>query len=112
MRVLFTVYPATGHFHPLVPIAQALETAGHEVAFASAASFASQIEPSGLRFFPVGMEHTALFDALPVLRTLTGVTFEAFVRAQVFPGVWAARMLPDLLTLADRWSPDLVVWDN
>ena len=37
MRVLFTSQPALGHFHPLVPIARVLESAGHEVAFATPA---------------------------------------------------------------------------
>ena len=54
MRVLFTTNPAVGHFHPLVPIARALETAGHLVAFASLPSFPSTVEASGLLFFPVG----------------------------------------------------------
>jgi len=34
MRVLFTTHPAAGHFHPQVPLAEALVAAGHEVAFA------------------------------------------------------------------------------
>ena len=36
MRVLFTTQPGAGHFHPLVPLAQALRDVGHDVAFAGA----------------------------------------------------------------------------
>lgn len=47
MRVLFTCLPATGHLHPLVPIARALADAGHEVAFATHASMAPLVERAG-----------------------------------------------------------------
>ena len=32
MKVLFTTQPLSGHWHPLVPFARALEDAGHDVA--------------------------------------------------------------------------------
>ncbi|MEU1969600.1 nucleotide disphospho-sugar-binding domain-containing protein [Micromonospora sediminicola] len=35
MRVLITVFPSTAHFLPLVPYAWALQSAGHEVCFAT-----------------------------------------------------------------------------
>jgi UDP:flavonoid glycosyltransferase YjiC (YdhE family) len=56
MRVLFTLFPGTGHVHPLVPFARALQTAGHDVAFASAAGIAPLVEASQLRFFPAGID--------------------------------------------------------
>jgi UDP:flavonoid glycosyltransferase YjiC (YdhE family) len=44
VRVLFTCVAATGHFHPLVPVARALADAGHEVAFAPHAAIAPLVE--------------------------------------------------------------------
>ena len=39
MRFLFTVHPLFGHFHAMVPLAQALKEHGHEVAFATGKGF-------------------------------------------------------------------------
>ena len=57
MRVVMPTIGATGHFHPLVPLAQALEHAGHEVAFACPyRTFGHVIEANGFRVFPAGFE--------------------------------------------------------
>ena len=56
MRVLFSTMAASGHFHPLVPLARALQDAGHGVAFACAASPSSQAT-----YFPVVLPR---FDTL------------------------------------------------
>ena len=55
-RILFTTLPATGHFHPLVPLARAAVAAGHEVAFATPASFCPTVEAVGFRCFPAGFD--------------------------------------------------------
>ncbi len=54
MRILFTTLLGTGHFHPLVPLARALQQAGHEVAFAAPAASRELAEHSGFRFFAAG----------------------------------------------------------
>ena len=46
MRVLFSCTAGYGHFHPLVPFAQALKRAGHEVAVA-APSFSAAMGGGG-----------------------------------------------------------------
>ena len=56
MRVLFTTVPGPGTFHPHVPVAKALEAAGHEVAFAVSKSVAPTIEAAGFRCFPDGYD--------------------------------------------------------
>ena len=45
MRILFTTIPGSGHFHPLVPTAQALQRRGHDVAFAASPTFARRSRP-------------------------------------------------------------------
>jgi hypothetical protein len=55
MRVLCTCLPAYGHFHPMVPLARALATADHEIAFATAEEFRSYIERTGFSTFPAGL---------------------------------------------------------
>ena len=56
MRILFTTVQLSGHFHPLVPIARAAVAAGHEVAFACAASFVPTVDRAGFRAFPAGFD--------------------------------------------------------
>lgn len=107
MRILFTCTPGLGHFHPLVPIARAAAQAGHDVAFATSASFAPMVERSGFRAFAAGMAGTPA-DAFPELRGLSGRDATAFMRARVRPAQ-AATMASDLLGIVDEWRPELLV---
>jgi UDP:flavonoid glycosyltransferase YjiC (YdhE family) len=115
MRVLFTSTPAVGHFHPLVPIAQALEAAGHLVAFASLPSFASVVEASGFRFFPVGPHISDLYT-MPELREYVSlsdpIARREMVRQHLTPVLLPRLTLPDLLAWCESWSPDLIINDN
>ena len=54
MRVMFTSPAAIGHFHPLVPVAQAVRDAGHEVVFATPPVLASFVQRAGFRWLPSG----------------------------------------------------------
>jgi UDP:flavonoid glycosyltransferase YjiC (YdhE family) len=56
MRVPFTSTPSYSHVHPLVPFARALAEAGHEVAFATGASFAPVVAHTGFRHVPAGFD--------------------------------------------------------
>src|SRR5919199_1188337 len=79
MRVLLTVQPSTGHLHPLVPVAAALASSGHDVMVCSSASL--------------------------------GPEFARFV-VTMFADVTTGHMVPDLLELARRWRPDLIVRES
>lgn len=107
MRVLFTSQPALGHFHPLAPIAQVLESAGHQVAFATPAPFVPTVERSGFAAFPAGMAKPTA-EAFPELRALHGPEETAYVLGHVRPAQ-AAAMTSDLLVLIPAWRPDLLV---
>ncbi|MEZ4572343.1 MAG: hypothetical protein R2849_18910 [Thermomicrobiales bacterium] len=56
MRVLFTTHATSGHFHPLVPLAKALEAAEHEVAFVTSEFFRQSVEASGFECLPGGYD--------------------------------------------------------
>ena len=122
MRALFTTTAGSGHFHPLVPLAQALTEAGHEVAFAAPRSFGPTVEASGFRAFPAGRddadgmgpELVGLLGQLQRLVEREGFTAEAnaFMIAEVFGGYNARRAVPDLLPLCRDWAPDVVVREN
>jgi UDP:flavonoid glycosyltransferase YjiC (YdhE family) len=113
MRLLFTTQPAYGHFHPLVPLAFALRSAGHEVAFAASALFAPIVEATGLRAFPAGLpwlesdKSTVPAD----LKPKPGSTLEAYF-AQQFVVATAERLARDVVDLGRTWRPDVIVHER
>jgi UDP:flavonoid glycosyltransferase YjiC (YdhE family) len=114
MRVLFTCVAATGHVHPLVPVARAMAEAGHDVVFATHAAMAPLVERAGFRHvsaghFPFSEE---LADFWAELGRLEGDEAEAFGWAHGFVGILATRMASDLLALPEARSADLIVRDN
>jgi UDP:flavonoid glycosyltransferase YjiC (YdhE family) len=114
MRVLFTVQPAIGHLHPLVPVAGALAAAGHEVAVCSSPSFRGQVEEFGLTHLDAGLDWLAsdrsTWTAFPPLPP-PGPAF-AQVVVTMFADVTTAHMVPDLISLAREWAPDLVIRES
>jgi UDP:flavonoid glycosyltransferase YjiC (YdhE family) len=111
MRALFTVQPSTGHLHPLVPVAHALEDAGHDVAVASAASFRSYVESFGLEHRDAGldwlMSDRSTYGAFPPMPP-PGPAFPGWV-VTALADITAARMVPDVVAIAKEWKPDLIV---
>ncbi len=111
MRVLFTTLAASGHFHPLVPIARAVEAAGHTVAFACAASFIPTVAQAGFDAFPAGLDTPgrSLGELFPGWLAVPEYHAAEWVAPRVFIEVNAAAITPDLLALGHSWSPDLIV---
>lgn len=117
MRILFTTLAGSGHFHPLVPLAQALERAGHVVTFATAPSLHPNVEASGFRAFPAGFDRPrdaanerfqqlqGQLEALPT----DGPARTLFRIRNLFAGLYAEQMIPDLLAIASDWHPDVIV---
>jgi len=56
VRVLFTCVIGHGHFHPMVPLARALERAGHQVSFATDPTFCGYIRGVGFETHPAGLD--------------------------------------------------------
>src|SRR5919202_4455565 len=111
MRCLFTVQPSTGHLNPLLPVAETLRDRGHEVAICSAASFRLEVARFGYAYFDAGLDWLtadqstwSAFGELPP----PGPEFAAFA-ARMFADTTTAAMVPDLLAIAERWRPDLIV---
>jgi UDP:flavonoid glycosyltransferase YjiC (YdhE family) len=112
MRALFTVQPAIGHLHPLVPVARALEQAGHDVAFCSSASFRPEVEAFGFAYFDAGLDWVtadrATWTPFPPMPTPPDPDFPRFV-VTVFADITTRAMVPDVLAIAEGWQPDLIV---
>lgn len=132
MRVLFATIPVKSHFFPMVPLAWALRTAGHDVRVACQPDFASVITDAGLTAAPVGRDRDPyrLLETADILKamqeTADGVdawgespedagwkqlvddyrtTVEDWHRSDNFP------LIAGLVDLAREWRPDLVVWE-
>ena len=116
MRILCTFFASVGlgHFLPLVPVAAALRDAGHTVAFAAPVSYAPQIAAAGFDAVTAGANLTdpELAPMLAENRALYGTPAgRAFARTRLIAGPFAGRLATDLIALAPRWRPDLIVRD-
>ena len=108
MRVLFTAAATPAHFHVLIPIADAVRDAGHEVAFAAGPNVVPRIERAGFTAFPVGPPDAWPRTAAPA----DPAELVPWVWEELYAGPPAAERLADLRLLCDRWQPDLIVREN
>lgn len=110
MKALIPSLPRSGHFHPLVPLAQALLQAGHEVVFVSDASFCPVIEACGFASFPV--THTQPF---PLTRPQQGDARAVALLQQMerlHARVHIESMIPDLLVIGRTWDASLIIGES
>jgi UDP:flavonoid glycosyltransferase YjiC (YdhE family) len=112
-RFLFSSGGGYGHFHPLVPLARALQQAGHVVAFATRPAFQQTIEAAGFAFFPVGGNLAAdpAYQQLKAqLHTMaTTLETELFAYPRIFSGIAPRLRVPDLVATARTWRPDMFI---
>jgi UDP:flavonoid glycosyltransferase YjiC (YdhE family) len=114
MRILFTCRPAHGHFHPLVPLARAAERAGHEVAFATGEPFRGLVEAAGFEAYSAGLSHDQ-WEAQMAGRfgdfrqQVPRTDHRRFFFGQVFADLELPARLTDLLAVAGKWRPDVLV---
>jgi UDP:flavonoid glycosyltransferase YjiC (YdhE family) len=110
VRVLFTFAGGNGHFRPLVPIARALDAAGHTVAFTGEPLMVPIVEAAGFTAFPSGPNlgsDGARRPLLPVDTDREDADFrDGFVRRT------APLRAADVLALCEDWAPDLLVCDE
>lgn len=133
MRILFATWPASSHLYPLVPLAWALQSAGHDVRVASlpalrAGTAAVGLTPVTLRARTEGGPASAVSarsldrvaEALPMAPGERHLW--EFFRHRVVPplahhypsgpGADGGRAVVDeLVDFARSWRPGLVLWD-
>lgn len=108
MRVLFSCIPGFGHFHPMVPLAQALTGAGHEVAFATAPRFCrGVVEPAGFRAFAAGLSPVEAQERLGGDDAVEGWK----TGARLFAAIAGPAKVPRLVEVIGEWDPAVVVHD-
>jgi UDP:flavonoid glycosyltransferase YjiC (YdhE family) len=131
MRVLFATWAWPSHHFPMVPLAWALRSAGHEVWVAGPPALTKTITESGLPAVPVGHDVDAVAAVREfVLRPQPDPAAPAEGgQPQAGPGSRAPAgpkgpraltmfaeladaMADDLVTVAKAWHPDLVVYET
>ncbi|WP_330290084.1 nucleotide disphospho-sugar-binding domain-containing protein [Streptomyces sp. NBC_00576] len=130
MRILFAVAPLTAHLYPSIPLAWALQSAGHEVRVAGNTGLVEEITAAGLTAVGLGERTSppAPVTDVELDRFSDALGFEA---GSDFDQLWRAirfylvaankRYHPDeegrqeladnLVEAARTWRPDLVIWD-
>lgn len=129
MRVLFVPLATPAHYYPMVPLAWAFRTAGHDVRVAGQPPITNSIINSGMPAIPVGGQYDLLsnlkkseeaFFADTGRRPgdfsgLSSMPVEALQRyAQMRREVnvrTAEAMASDLVPFVEAWRPDLVIGD-
>ncbi|MGK9171412.1 glycosyltransferase [Inquilinus limosus] len=111
MRVLFSFAGGSGHFLPLVPVARAVQAAGHAVAFAGQPAMVPTVEAAGFAAFAAGgATLRSSSERTPLL------PFDAEREDRAVRDGFAGRVARDraaaLLELCGRWRPDLLVCDE
>ncbi|MFI6037302.1 nucleotide disphospho-sugar-binding domain-containing protein [Streptomyces sp. NPDC051315] len=130
MRILIAVAPLTAHLYPSIPLAWALQSAGHDVRVASNTGLVEQITAAGLTAVGLGertsppapITDTELDRFSDALGFEAGSDFDQLWRATRYYLVAAYRryhpdeegrqeLADNLVEAARNWQPDLVIWD-
>jgi UDP:flavonoid glycosyltransferase YjiC (YdhE family) len=111
LRVLFTFAGGSGHAEPLVPIARAVQAAGHSVAFAGRHSAVAPLETHGFTLFP---DQAAMSGGPATITPLLEVDMEREYRTlrDAYADRFARAAIRRLLELSVDWEPDIVVCDE
>ena len=116
MRVLITSTPGTGHIHPLVPVAAALQRAGHTVLWATAQQSLPAVQRFGFETRAAGLgvpeRNPRLREYAPEMLSLPPRQRRPFAFAGLFAHIAAPVMLHDLAPIAAEFRPDLIVHET
>ncbi|KJK59353.1 nucleotide disphospho-sugar-binding domain-containing protein [Saccharothrix sp. ST-888] len=117
MRVLFTAPAAAGHIFPMIPTAQALRSAGHQVLFAGSAPL-EMLRNTGLPVSEIG-DGSSIGDAFrritqdePRYVAKDRTTEEILKLAALGFAEHGRATIDGLLRLATDWRPDIVVHES
>ena len=114
-RVLFTLWPFTGHLLPQMSIAVALRERGHDVAFYSGEAVRSTVEREGFEFFGFErLDEERAFRNMRAIETTGAHGRRGRGLLRIFRD-WLVETIPDQLADLDpvlgRWRPDVIATD-
>jgi len=111
LRILFTFAGGAGHFLPLLPLARAAASAGHQVAFGGQAALLPMVEQAGFRGFDTGGASLRDDSLRAPLLALDQTREDRAVR-EGYAGRIAWQRAAAIMALAGAWRPDLLVRDE
>lgn len=113
MRILFTVIPEKGHLNPYIPVAQALQSKGHTVAFHAAADIRPQLTAAGLPLFlgePAHAEPPAISRGRSFASNIGNAQWlRQWIKTLLVDNVPAA--VEPLRQLVREFAPDVIITD-
>ncbi len=116
MRILFSSTSGAGHVFPMLPLARAFLSAGHEVLWATSGDSGRLLQGTGIEVAPSGLAGAALKEGtkqvMIAAEALPPSERAAFVFPRMFGGALTPAMVDDLLPLAKEWTPDLMVHEH
>lgn len=115
MRVLLSTTSGAGHFRPLLPVARALQRAGHVVACAAPVEAQSMVEREGLRHLPfegVPPDHPDRAAAFGRAPTLPPAEARQLVGSVVFGRLNTTYALPGAQAAVAAFAPDLLIHET
>ena len=137
MRVLFTCTAHKSHYYPMVPLAWALRTAGHQVVVATPPELTESITGTGMTAVPIGIAGWD-DDNDPAAAAMVGqlfadgavdrvqnfdwggddrwsweslLTMENLIVPTLHEPINNLPLIDDLVELARSWRPDLIIRD-
>lgn len=120
MRVLITSLSGYGHLQPLLPLANALSDARHDVAIATGPELRPRAETAGFTAFDAGLAVGAAFEQLAEYfpdqeyNRLEPSEILGWYVPHLFGEVFTPAMLCDLEPLVRSWQPDVIlheIWE-
>ncbi|MER7465327.1 nucleotide disphospho-sugar-binding domain-containing protein [Streptomyces sp. NPDC097981] len=117
MRILFTGPASAGHLFPMIPTAQALRAAGHEVLFANSQPL-KQLREAGFPIVEIGDGRTIRdvfeqFTGEEVRYVAHDMTPDQILDRAAHAFALVSRPTVDgLLQTAESWGADLLVYDS
>ena len=118
MRILISTWGWRSHFYCLVPLAWALQTAGHEVLVATQPGLAPAVDEAGLVAVPLGphLDFEAVFtDRIGKVGGSTGDGTPDPDGPAITPDGGVVQMadawVDDLVAFGRSFRPDLVLWE-
>ena len=116
MRVLFTCVVGHGHFNPMVPLARALQDAGHKVAFATDPGFVEHVRGIGFEAFASGLDMAVarqqFVASTPAFKKAPPWEWMRYIMPGLFGGVRVEPMLAGLEPVFREWRPELLIHDS
>jgi UDP:flavonoid glycosyltransferase YjiC (YdhE family) len=116
MRVLFSSTSGYGHLIPMLPLARAFREAGHDVLWATAEQAMPLVTAAGVEAVASGASGPEEAALRRELRNSAESVDPAGRGVFVFPRMFGAALTPpmvaDLVEIARRWRPDLLVHEN